>query len=417
MVEMKKFNMEIDNLVDKSLVHKSKTENVHIYNLRRALHRVFSVDEFEKNIKENLELSEMNYLEEFYIKKNNTYILRSIPLQITQKRAEDYLNNIQLKEEEIKFLLSYYDLNNNTNKYELKNNLTEFEELKILNILDLKEFYISDLERFKLSNILEKIPDIEKKTTFFGNLFVDQNHFYFFEHPQEHVPGMLILEAGRQFLIAGCHIFGNVPLDGMSFMLTKMNVRFLNYVELNYPIKLRAKFTELNINSRGYWSYFANTVTVYQKNKESAIIEYEASIIPKKFFERLREDKDEYDQLPRFLPLQGFEGNISLRHNHNKYLCSIIDISKTGFMLKFEKDDYLKTATGTYEENKIFEFFLFFPKIGFVHGTCKLKWSDKREDNFFVSGFQITQIDKLDLENLKEAIKLYFRLKQEREII
>jgi|JI8StandDraft_1071087.scaffolds.fasta_scaffold13040_4 hypothetical protein len=408
------------NFVDKKLVHKVKDENVHIYNMRRALPREIDVTTFEVDILPHLTAEEEKFVMNFYVKREGqegqAYILRTIPYKLPKERADKYLKDAEAKPEDIQYLEEFYQLNEAEGKYILQKPITESDEAKILSILDLRDLHITDYEKYQLYEIFEKLEKAEKKNIFFGNMHIDQTHYYFFEHPQEHVPGMMLLEAGRQFLIAVCHEFGNVPHNEV-FMLTKMDSTFQSYVELNYPVKLRGKPTEVKVNKQGYWSYFRGPVTFYQKNKEVTTIEYEASIVPKNLFKRLRADKDKYDQLPRFRPISGVENNISLRDGSKRYLSSIIDISHQGFMLKFPDSEFMKRPDGVLDEAKSFEFFMFFDKVGFIHGNCDMKWSEPFGDDGYVAGFQIVKVNPIDIENLKEALKYYFRLKEEREIL
>ena len=46
-----------------------------------------------------------------------------------------------------------------------------------------------------------------------------------------------------------------------------------------------------------------------------------------------------------------------------------------------------------------------------------MKWSEPFGDDGYVAGFQIAKVNPIDIENLKEALKYYFRLKEEREIL
>ena len=101
-------------------------------------------------------------------------------------------------------------------------------------------------------------------------MYIDQSHYYFFEHPQEHAPGMLMIETGRQFVIAVCHVFGGVPLKDISFMLTKLSGDFTSYVELNFPVKVRFKLENCKKNKNGSWSYVDASVTFFQKNQEGS---------------------------------------------------------------------------------------------------------------------------------------------------
>ncbi len=407
------------NFVDKSIVHKTKDENVHIYNMRRALPREIDVTTFEVDIMPHLSPEEEKFVMNYYVKRETlsgiAYILKTIPYKISQKRAETYLSKTNPSDEDLTYLQSMYEFNLEEGKYILtKDNITEEEELKILNILHFRNLHISDEEKFELSQIFEKIQIIPKKNIQFANLFVDQNHPYYFEHPQEHLPGMLIAEAGRQFIIAICHTYGKVPLNAI-FMMTFMNCKFLNYIELNFPVKLRAKANEVKTSKQDQWAYYNGSVTFYQKNKEVAVIDYETNMVSKALFTRLRSEKDKYDQLPRFRPLPGVENNISLRDGARRYLCSIMNVSAEGFMLRFDTDEF--ATKSKIEEGTEIEFFMFFNKIGFVHGRCQIKWIVQDADDKHVAGFQISKIDKIDQDNLKEAIKFYFKLLEDREIL
>lgn len=419
------------NFVEQKYVHKTLPENNHIYNMRRALPREISIDDYEIKILPAITPAEADFLSNYYVVRETltgkAYILKSVPQKIPKERAESLLHSAEVSSDDLEFLNSMYKLNEKEGKYILVNpNITEADEVRILEAIGMKtleerakelgvdRFYISDYEKYEIAKILEPIDGLQKKDIIFSNLFVDQKHYYFFEHPQEHLPGMFITEAGRQFVIAVCHIYGNVPLDAV-FMLTQMDCRFLNYVELNFPIKLRSKPVEVKTNKQGQWSYYKGTVTFYQKNKEVAAIEYETSIVNKALFSRLRSDKDQYDQLPRFRPLPGFENNMSVRDGTNRYLCSIIDVSLSGFLLKFDTEDFLfKTKQ---PEDLELEFFMFFPKVGFIHGKCKMVWSLADADDKYVAGFHIVKIDKLDMNNLKESIKFYFKVREDREIV
>lgn len=52
------------------------------------------------------------------------------------------------------------------------------------------------------------------------------DHAYFFEHHKDHIPGLMLIEAGRQSGTAVCHQVYKVPL-GHVFILDEVVVRFL----------------------------------------------------------------------------------------------------------------------------------------------------------------------------------------------
>ncbi|MGW1463616.1 ScbA/BarX family gamma-butyrolactone biosynthesis protein [Streptomyces sp. NPDC002308] len=64
-------------------------------------------------------------------------------------------------------------------------------------------------------------------------LRVDLDHPFLFDHPVDHIPGMLLLEAARQATIAAC------SPGGGSAAVTGMTTRFHRYVELDRPARLQ----------------------------------------------------------------------------------------------------------------------------------------------------------------------------------
>ena len=109
----------------------------------------------------------------------------------------------------------------------------EVYPLETLNKIDKKIVH-----KFKESNVLiSGVSDFrnEEKDVFVGQCFIDPSHAFFFEHPNDHVPGMMIIEAGRQCAMAIAHQFYNVSFD-TAFIVHQMENRFLGFIELNAPI-------------------------------------------------------------------------------------------------------------------------------------------------------------------------------------
>jgi len=63
---------------------------------------------------------------------------------------------------------------------------------------------------------------------------VDVTHPFFFEHPIDHVPGLMLIEAGRQLATAIAHVELRVPF-GAAFVLNGLNAQFLSFAELDAP--------------------------------------------------------------------------------------------------------------------------------------------------------------------------------------
>ncbi|MCK5056071.1 MAG: hypothetical protein KAT34_05410 [Candidatus Aminicenantes bacterium] len=71
--------------------------------------------------------------------------------------------------------------------------------------------------------------------SFLTQIVIDTKHPYFFEHEYDHVPGMMIIEAGRQVGVAIAHLHYDVTHD-KAFILNELNIRFSKYVEVHKPL-------------------------------------------------------------------------------------------------------------------------------------------------------------------------------------
>ena len=91
------------------------------------------------------------------------------------------------------------------------------------------------------NNFVSRVELIESgdADAFVGQIAVNRNHPYFFEHDYDHVPGLLMVEAGRQVGTAIGHLFYEVSYDSV-FILNEMNIRFFKYVELTKPLFLKS---------------------------------------------------------------------------------------------------------------------------------------------------------------------------------
>ena len=74
-----------------------------------------------------------------------------------------------------------------------------------------------------------------RRDHFRGALYVQQNHRFFFEHARDHVPGLYLIEAGRQMSVAVAHMFYGVPFD-IEFIMTELNVEFRNMANIHDPL-------------------------------------------------------------------------------------------------------------------------------------------------------------------------------------
>jgi A-factor biosynthesis hotdog domain len=76
-----------------------------------------------------------------------------------------------------------------------------------------------------------------------GQLYLDSAHPFFFEHALDHYPGLMLVEAGRQFGTAVAHAMYGVPLDAI-FTLNGVTVEFNNFAELDVPVFVNSEVSE-----------------------------------------------------------------------------------------------------------------------------------------------------------------------------
>jgi hypothetical protein len=77
-----------------------------------------------------------------------------------------------------------------------------------------------------------------------AELALDPAHPYHFEHAQDHVPGMMLIEAGRQLAMAIAHIYYDVSFDAV-FVLENMHSSFTRFADLGAPVFMHARAYDL----------------------------------------------------------------------------------------------------------------------------------------------------------------------------
>lgn len=410
-------------LIDKEFVHKEKDENVHIRNLRRVLPRKIKGNIFEEFLATRT-ADDQRFLLENYQKITHSmpcsdgqgvfYLLRSIPCQIPIETVDELLKCDRATGSKCSHFFSHYEKQEQDGYYRLvKQPQSGFDEISILQLLKLKENHIQDNVKAQLSAIIEQGDGFEKDEMFIASMYVDIGHPYFFEHKNEHVPGMMIVESARQLMIACSHVYGHVPLEKVNFIVNEIHTEFKGYVELSFPSKFVVTFDSLTENRKGYWSHFHSVVTMFQKNVEVAVVKFTANIIERKVFDKLRKARNGEDALVRFIPASGVTHRINLRDKEkHQYQAKILDVSEQGFLLTFDEDTSIS-------ENEEYEFIIYIEDAGndeFIFGFCKVKWTEISEGGL-MAGFYFSALDQANLKNLKDAIKRNFQVKEEREII
>jgi hypothetical protein len=132
-----------------------------------------------------------------------------------------------------------------------------------------------------INTFVARIEVIEKGEAdcFLSQVILDGKHPFFFEHAYDHVPGLLMIEAGRQIGTAIAHLFYDVTFDTV-FILNEMNIRFFLYTEMSKPLfvksmvrnKLIRKGNLIQMEHDGYFmqdgkevAYMGGTWQMYNK--------------------------------------------------------------------------------------------------------------------------------------------------------
>lgn len=409
--------------VDKKYVRKIDDKNVSISNIRRSLPREINAEIFEAAMQTSKDISEsekdflLNYYKKRSRKTGEVYILRTIPVRIPIQGMKAFFEVLSIDDDKKNFLGKYYELSKTEGKFILKEEapIDEEDEIQILKILKLNGLHVSNAQKAKISEILEKITDPRfeeiKENTFYANLFIHPDHDYFIDPYVKHTSGYHLGEAARQFPIACTHLFGKLPLDGITFTLKSLYMDFVQYVSLNKSVLYKATMEDLKLKN-GAWNAWTANIEVFQDTNLVAKMKMSCQILPLSTYKLVREDRNEYDMLPRFRPLEKYAKNISIRNNGKKILCSIADLSTKGFGLRFVG------SPPDISKSKEFEFFMHFDGTGFIHGMCELLWSklDPENEDQYIAGFKITEISDLDMENLKESINRFSYLMEDREL-
>lgn len=104
---------------------------------------------------------------------------------------------------------------------------------------------------FRPENVFISAPLREVEAPDRHALIVDTGHPYFFEHENSHVPGMLLLEAGKQAAVfSGLHRF---PIVGDCYGdLYRGEARFGRFAELHRPTTIGCAFGRLSETEAGF---------------------------------------------------------------------------------------------------------------------------------------------------------------------
>lgn len=126
----------------------------------------------------------------------------------------------------------------------------------------------------------------EDADDFIAQLALDQEHPFFFEHPLDHYPGLMMVEAGRQLGTAVAHTYYRVPYDTV-FVLNGMQVDFTTFAELAKPVFVNSTVSDKTFKRDALTGMFYEGHFI-QNEEEIGFMSGRWSIYPRRVIERMR---------------------------------------------------------------------------------------------------------------------------------
>jgi acyl transferase domain-containing protein len=121
-------------------------------------------------------------------------------------------------------------------------------------------------ENVLLSRLEQVEPDIV-----IGEVVQDIDHSFFYEHEKDHVPGLYLIEAARQFGIALAHLYYDVPHD-CPFIMDDLRVRFFKFAETTRPLFIIGQILE-KTHHNGNLTHMRSSATFMQDGSDICTVE------------------------------------------------------------------------------------------------------------------------------------------------
>ena len=138
-----------------------------------------------------------------------------------------------------------------------------------------------------IENVIISHPiELDKeKNVYRTKVIVDPTHKFFFDHELSHLPGMLLIEAVRQFGTALSHLFFNAPFDSQ-FILHEVSSKFIGGADIKYETFIDGIFTDI-VMKKGKPRKLSGTAYIHQNGQIIGSIASSWLIIPNKVLTHL----------------------------------------------------------------------------------------------------------------------------------
>lgn len=126
---------------------------------------------------------------------------------------------------------------------------------------------------------------------FHSFLCVNSNHPFFFDHSREHIPGIMLIEAGRQKAMAVAHKYHEVSFDKL-FFINDFQMKFFSFAKTSRPVILKSKVFKRDSKSKNYFQ-FTLECSFHQDTRLIATVLGAFTVLSAKLLARLERSNDE----------------------------------------------------------------------------------------------------------------------------
>jgi hypothetical protein len=377
-----------------AVVHKEFDDDVLVANMRGLLPAWLSaaaMDEAPLSGDERELLREAYAIERFDLPGHERQLgLRSLPPVVTATRAAE------LGSEPREALLRHYTLTGD--QWRLHSlHPSELDHVTLMSHLADRSQHLTDEDRYRLSQVLDKLPGLQRPAVSCFNMVMDTNNYFFYRKHHEHVPGIMLIEVVRQAMYAQYYCHSRVAKGQVSLTIENLNVSFMGFVNANYPLRIQVE--DQRPPERISSEVFEERVATFsQLGRVVAVATMRANPIKMNLFKRLRNVKPAASA--RFIPTKNIAPvGVFVWSTNTAMEGRIHDVSSGGIKASFDGDAAIGVGAQAH-------FSMFVEGIGFINATVSVRWLKLDGERLHV-GFQMTEIDGPATLRLRDAIKNY----------
>lgn len=274
----------------------------------------------------------------------------------------------------------------------------EVDEVVLMQALTPRADHIADSERAAIDRVFVRLPEVERPRVRYLNLLIDTNHYFFFRRHQEHVPGLMMIEAARQAMYAHYHCHSPWTRAQMAFTIESLEIDFQGFTNPNYPVRIRVD-EEGPAGERDTGEQ-QRRACFFQMNRQTAEARVRAKVIKTGLFKRLRNIRPQSD-CERFLPVKNIARTVSFCNGAGQRIEGALrNVSMEGLGAEFG------AGTADLSIGSRFEGLLHVEGLGYIGADFALRWT-RPEGDRMAAGFEILHCDTANERRMREAIKNY----------